>query len=351
MTYRLAREKLGEWLEQVAAGRPLVAPVRDQQGRVDFGLVTDPEQIVTAPGVTAEGPKRWFYPPSEEMFRYTGSGAGVRLYERPEPDEPWVLFGVRPCDAAALAYADKFWGCDAGDPYYARRRAAATVVALNCDTAAPECFCASIGDALTSPRGMDVLVTPLEGRGYQVESLTEHGAAALAAAGALLEPVDEAEAAAARAALAEQVAGAQKRTLESEGLTAALQRVFKDKAFWQKHTAACIGCGVCTFLCPTCTCFDVMDDSVAGTGYRYRCWDTCQFRQFCEEASGHDRRPTQWERQRQRIAHKLWYSVDRFGELSCVGCGRCVRLCPVNIDITTVGTAAAQSQTEGAEAQ
>lgn len=345
MTHKLAREHLGEWLKQLSQDKLLIAPVRDEQGHVAFGAVSDPAQIVVETGVVAEGPKRWFYPPSEEMFRYTGSGADVRVYERPEPDDPWVLFGLRPCDAIALEYSDKFWSCDEGDPYYARRRAGATVVALNCDAVAPECFCESIMQGLTDPRGMDVLVTPLNAKEYLVESFSDKGEAALQATAGLLSPASDDDVAA-RQALAEKTGAAQKRAIDAAGVTEAMQRVFKDDKFWRKHTAACIGCGVCTFMCPTCTCFDVMDDSVGGTGFRYRCWDTCQFRQFCEEASGHDRRPTQTVRQRQRIAHKLWYSKDRFGDLSCVGCGRCIKLCPVNIDITQVAAAA---QAEGGE--
>ncbi|MHB8995707.1 MAG: 4Fe-4S dicluster domain-containing protein [Armatimonadota bacterium] len=348
MTQKLAREKLGEWLKQLSQDQALIAPTRDDKGRVAFAPVDDPKQIVIETGVVAEGPKRWFYPPSEEMFRYAGAGANVRVYEPAQPDEPWILFGLRPCDAIALEYSDKFWTCDEGDPYYARRRAAATIVAMNCDSVAPECFCESISKGLSNPRGMDILVTPLSAKEYLVETFTEKGEAALQATTDLLSPASDDDVAA-RVALAEKTAAQQKRSLDASAFPAAMQKVFKNNKFWQKHSAACIGCGVCTFMCPTCTCFDVMDDSVAGTGYRYRCWDTCQFRQFCEEASGHDRRATQWERQRQRIGHKLWYSVDRFGDLSCVGCGRCIKLCPVNIDICEVAKGAvAEAETEAA---
>jgi ferredoxin len=140
------------------------------------------------------------------------------------------------------------------------------------------------------------------------------------------------------------------RRIEREGLQERLRAVFTNKDFWLGLTRACIGCGVCTYECPTCTCFDVLDDAVMGHGYRYRCWDSCQFRHFCEEASGHDRRPFQWERQRQRICHKLWYSVERFDEITCVGCGRCIRLCPVNIDISEVAQATLASEVPAEEA-
>jgi len=334
----LAREQLGDWLTKIAEGKRLVAPVRDTQGRVAFGDVEDLAQIVMEPGVVDEGPKRWFYPASEELLRYQGAGPKVRVYEKPQDERELVLFGARLCDTAALALADEFWACDQGDPYYARKRERSLVIAVNCDDVVPGCFCESIAGALTSPRGMDVLLTPVAGGKYLVEGMTDKGEAALAAAN--LTQAFDGDAVAVRAELAAKVGAMQKRRLEAEGVTEAIQAKFKDAAFWQQQTAACIGCGVCTFLCPTCTCFDVMDDAVGGVGYRYRCWDTCQFRQFCEEASGHDRRPQQWERQRQRISHKLWYSVDRFGKISCVGCGRCVKLCPVNIDITQVAGAA-----------
>lgn len=343
MPYLLPKSELGAWLAKLSEHKTLVAPRRDAQGRIEFAIVKEPQEIVLEPGVVPEGIKRWLNPPSEEMFRYAGAGPNVRVGEKPPAERELVIFGVRLCDAAALAIVDEFWASETGDPYYERRRAHALIIAVNCTEAVPECFCEALCSALSQPQGMDILLTPLNDEQYLVESFTERGAAALEATASLLQPT-ELEAEAIRKELAASVAAQQKRRLPSEGLSEAIQRVFSEEAFWQQHTAACIGCGVCTFLCPTCTCFDVMDDAIAGTGYRYRCWDTCQFRQFCEEASGHDRRPQQWQRQRQRIAHKLWFWADRFGKLSCVGCGRCVKLCPVNIDITKIASDALETQ-------
>ena len=74
-----------------------------------------------------------------------------------------------------------------------------------------------------------------------------------------------------------------------------VRAAYGDDEFWKQHSAGCIGCGVCTFLCPTCTCFDVRDDAISGRGLRFRCWDTCQFADFSKEASGHDARAQQWQ--------------------------------------------------------
>jgi len=349
MASKLASDKLAEWVKAVAGEGPVYGPVRDAQGQVVWGVLDDVSQAALAPGVASQSAKRLFYPPSEEMLRYSHRRGCVRVEDQaPEPRE-FVVYGVRPCDALAFLETDHFWSCDQGDPYYQNRRARATVIAVNCTQIVPECFCEGISDAMSQPRGMDLLLTPLPGGDYLVEGFTDKGAEVLQRTAGLLTEASATEAAA-RPALAEEIRARQVRRIEREGLQERLRAVFTDKDFWLGLTRACIGCGVCTYECPTCTCFDVLDDAVMGHGYRYRCWDSCQFRHFCEEASGHDRRPFQWERQRQRICHKLWYSVERFDEITCVGCGRCIRLCPVNIDISEVAQATLASEVPAEEA-
>jgi formate hydrogenlyase subunit 6/NADH:ubiquinone oxidoreductase subunit I len=113
-----------------------------------------------------------------------------------------------------------------------------------------------------------------------------------------------------------------------------------DKGFedpiWNRLTESCIGCGACTYLCPTCHCFDIADEQHHYQGRRIRTWDSCQYPQFTRHASGHNPRPARKHRLRQRFMHKFSYTVEKSGDIYCVGCGRCVVHCPVNLDIREV---------------
>jgi ferredoxin len=108
-------------------------------------------------------------------------------------------------------------------------------------------------------------------------------------------------------------------------------------SFWEDVSFSCINCGTCTFVCPTCWCFDIQDENHGNSGQRTRNWDSCMFPLFTVHGTGHNPRGTKLHRVRQRFMHKLKYYVDKYDVgIQCVGCGRCVRSCPVNIDIRRV---------------
>jgi ferredoxin len=110
-----------------------------------------------------------------------------------------------------------------------------------------------------------------------------------------------------------------------------------DAPFWDDVAFACINCGICTFLCPTCWCFDIQDEVIGKQGDRIRNWDSCMFPLFTLHGSGHNPRAKKVQRVRQRFMHKLKYYVDKYQNgVQCSGCGRCIRNCPVNIDIRQV---------------
>jgi ferredoxin len=322
------KDKLGELIRRWAAGRQIVAPVR--QGAVEFETVESAAGICLDYRNTRLPAKRLFFPPSEALLRFDFKAAPERqVAEAPSDTHPTILFGVRPCEARSLTLLDRvFLGDDYRDPYYAARREATTVVALACSTAAPTCFCTSVGGSPRDHIGADLLLTDV-GDAFLVEVVSDRGEALLSGfslPGADIETIERAERAGAQLAA-------------SMPLVVALDRIGSldvhafDDPCWQTIAERCLACAACSFLCPTCHCFDIQDEVIAQQGRRVRNYDACMFAQFTLHASGHNPRTDKSQRVRQRLLHKFAYFPDNFGAVACVGCGRCIRACPAGNDI------------------
>jgi sulfhydrogenase subunit beta (sulfur reductase) len=282
-------------------------------------------------------PKEVFFPQTEKMFDFVKEGKRfVDVKEVEVMSQDGLVFGMRPCDARAMNILDRLFAWDYKDKYYLARREHFTIIGLACTgsgTPTPNCFCTSLGGDPASTEGLDMLWTDI-GDSYLVESLTPKGERILElGSGVFTEagdaPIKEAEAAKQRGR------NAISRTLEVEGVKEVLERTFTS-AYWDQFSKRCLGCGICTLLCPTCHCFDINDIVTLGKGWRERTWDSCQYPYYTLHASGHNPRPEKKHRQRNRIYHKFQYMVDNLDVVGCVGCGRCITNCPVNIDIIEV---------------
>jgi ferredoxin len=273
-------------------------------------------------------PKGIFFPCSETLFTFEeGEVTSVPL-----PEGQRVVFGIRPCDARSFVMLDEVFNApDSQDPYYVARRQNIALIGLGCNEPARSCFCTSLGGGPFSTEGLDLLFSDLGDR-FLVESLTERGEALVADSPHFREAT---EADLKQKADIEARAEGLMSGPDMDGVKGKLDVVYDD-AFWDEVHQKCLGCGVCTYMCPTCHCFDIVDEVAGGEGRRVRNWDTCQFALFTLHTSGHNPRPGGKERMRQRIMHKFRYFVDNFGRVACVGCGRCVRECPVNLDIRAV---------------
>jgi ferredoxin len=266
--------------------------------------------------------KEFFFPRCEAIFHYTLAGGEVTVSE-PADFPPTLIIGSRACDAASLERLDRLFGWDYRDSFYFKRREASTVVTVVCDRHDEACFCTSVGLQARSSAGSDILLVPLAtGEGYLVEAVSAKGEERLREWADLFTAGEPgAERTAAPPVRFDQ---AQAREFLAENF---------EHSLWQEQFRACLGCGTCAYLCPVCHCFDIVDEGSLAGGARLKNWDSCQFALFTRHTSGHNPRPSQAARWRQRLRHKFLYYPDRFGAASCVGGGRCERACPVGISI------------------
>lgn len=328
----LRKDRLASFLERLLQERIVFAPVR--KGEVILIREIDsPSQVVLEYLNAKESPKSVFFPQRETLFRYR-SEKGKAEVDVPEYRERGrVLFGIRPCDARGLLLLDKVFGGECSDPYYADKRAGTVVVSLGCADPNPSCFCLSMGGGPCSSEGSDLLLLDLGDR-YIAEATSEKGAVLLE--DQAFEDIDD-EALALAEKVKRRSEACMKPVADKKNLEGQLERLFNDPV-WKDLTETCLGCGICTYLCPTCHCFDLCDEATGQAGERIRVWDSCQFPLFTQQASGFNPRPTVKERFRQRIMHKLSYLPKSQSMTGCVGCGRCVTECPVNLDIREVLT-------------
>ena len=324
----LDKKELPAFVKELASCFQVLAPVRKKEGVV-FAAVAASDEICFDAANTRKSVKEHFFPQREQLFAYKDED----IREPSLPDAQRVILGVRPCDARSLAILDNvFSGSDCKDPYYLNKRGNTVVIAMGCATPESTCFCSSIGGDPFATDGADVLMVDT-GDSYVLQPVTEKGDGFLANRKELKKAADG-------------HGQAQKKTMEG-GRAALKQQVQPaevkkklDKNFddplWATLHEKCLGCGICTFLCPTCHCFDMLDESIGTAGERIRIWDSCMFPLFTLHASGSNPRPGAKERVRQRVMHKFKYFVDNFGTAACTGCGRCIKSCPVNLDIRQV---------------
>ncbi|TVS00002.1 MAG: sulfite reductase subunit A [Rhodospirillales bacterium] len=291
-----------------------------------------------AHGPTAEGWKRFLYPPEECVWRAEAKGASWREEPTTTDDadsaDTLALLGVRACDLAAVAVLDRVLGPEgAADPRYRARRERAVIVAVDCARPGGTCFCASMGTGPGAGDRYDLRLTPLAddpGSRFLVRAGSAAGADLLARLPA--RPADDAALAAAEATL--NAAGqAMGRAMPADA-EARLKRNLEHPR-WNETAERCLTCGNCTSVCPTCFCSEVEDrSSLDGRrAERWRLWDSCFSVRF-SYLHGGSVRESGAARYRQWITHKLAWWHDQFGTSGCVGCGRCITWCPVGIDIT-----------------
>ncbi len=275
-------------------------------------------------------PKATFFPPVEEMFSFQKDKQSYHLELPPSDGQKQLIFGIRPCDAHAMAILDKTFEDNYEDPYYVSKRKNTVLVGLGCTKPYDSCFCTSLGSSPTDSANVDLMLIDI-GDEVLVEGVTDKGRELMSMSSELEEATEPDET---RAREAKDAAhGKISRQLDTKDIDKKLQSSFEDQDFWEEIAAKCVSCGVCTLLCPTCYCFDINDELIKDRGTRFRSWDSCSFPVYTKMPMENPR-VEKWRRVRNRVCHKYEFYPMNFDVIACTGCGRCIRQCPVNWDIT-----------------
>ncbi|MBC7263382.1 MAG: 4Fe-4S dicluster domain-containing protein [Chloroflexi bacterium] len=328
----IAKEKWPDFVAKLIEDYEVYAPVEAGEA-ITFQKIREPKEGQWHYANTTTSAKGVFLPQTETLFCYEMNNGHVKLEPIEDVAKDRVLLAVRPCDARAVSILDRVFDTEEKpDVYYVNRRRRTTIVALGCNVPRSTCFCTAVGGDPFGKEGADVLLTDLGDR-YLAEPLTPRGEA-------LLSTAHFREATQKERSDAKRIATHARKQMaplpDTTSLPSALGGMI-EAPIWQALQERCLGCAVCAYVCPTCYCFDIVDEVCDATsGKRVRNWDCCQFAVYTLEASGHNPRPTGRERMRQRVMHKFNYMAMGGAPLGCVGCGRCVISCPVNIDIREI---------------
>jgi heterodisulfide reductase subunit C len=311
----------------------LYTPVDLEKGRVAYREYAD-GMVMSDALKTDRSAKDFFFPQTQNLMEFKVEGKNIEVIDNREEIEEFVVFGVRACDVKSLEILDRVFLAEPVDTYYANRREHGIIVSMACGRPQETCFCKTFNIDATNPDG-DIVCYKTEDAFY-FDAKTEKGKALLSKLDVVTEESDDKAVEEQKKNISAIMDKLPLKNLSTEKFGAGkTQEYFKSPA-WDELSSHCLGCGTCTFVCPTCQCYDIKDFKTNNGVERFRCWDSCMYSDFTLMAHGNSRL-SQKERFRQRFMHKLVYYPDNNdGMFSCVGCGRCLAKCPISMNIVKV---------------
>lgn len=328
----IGKNKTQEWLRTLAGKFAVVAPMPRPDAPAEFREISAGDEPILDGSKPMMPPKDWLLPRYEVLFKTTKEQGQPKVEAMVPESRPTVILGTWLADAQAITVLDRvFLDGKFKDPYYAARRESTLLVAVIPTEPRWSWFSSSVDDVETWKKNVDAIMYDLGDR-FFVEVTSEKGEA-LVEGPSFTEPIDADKSA--KDEVWTRFKDAGKLTFSDEKL---YERLAWENPVWEEIAQKCISCGMCSYMCPSCSCFDIQDEVCGTCVERYRCRDTCQFEDFTLMGAGHNPRNNQVPRSRQRLLHKFKYQHEQYGVVGCTGCGRCVELCPVNVDIRDVLT-------------
>ncbi len=319
--------------ERIAESATLYLPVDQNDGTAAFKKWEEGTTWSNALN-TVRSPKDFFFPQTENLMEFKTSGKNIEVIDTRSATEDFVIFGIRACDVKSFDILDRVFLSEPVDSFYAARREHGILVSVACSKPAETCFCKTFGIDPAEPAG-DISVWKNESELF-LKANTEKGEALLKTLSDITEECSENAADNMKKKISAIMEKLPLKDLKTDSFGGGKTNKFFNAPEWNELSEACLGCGTCTFVCPTCQCYDIKDFNTGKGVIRYRCWDSCMYSDFTRMAHGNNRN-TQMERFRQRFMHKLvYYPENNDGLFSCVGCGRCLSRCPISMNIVKV---------------
>ena len=313
----IPKNRMKELLSSLIKDFRLVAPV-NEGGTLLFKTIDDINDIVLDDDITYKSPKEFLFPQIEQIMVF-GRDGEVKISE---DTQKTIIFGIRPCDLEAIKVMTAvFTKGEFVDTYFEKKLKNTILIGLGCKSEKNGCFCSNRGINKGYSDLCDIFLTA-NGEDFIAENISDRGEQ-------LLKVFSFSEANQRETTMNET---GQQQLLEIN----ADEITLFNNVDWDRISEKCLGCGTCTYICPTCHCFEFKDVVENGDAIRYKCWDSCMYPRFTLHASGHNPRSSKKERYRQRIMHKYHYVKKNFGYIACTGCGRCIRSCPAGMNIKSV---------------
>ncbi|MBA7558989.1 Anaerobic sulfite reductase subunit A [subsurface metagenome] len=335
MEKTLGKEYFHEFLEYLKQNYRIAGPTRKGGATaytyLTFDYVEKTEDLELDYQTSMVPPKRLFAPDNEALFGFKKVGSDVILEDLGEKGEKkCILLGIHPCDIVAISRLDKVFAEVYRDPYYWNRRENTIIIGQTCDRAGDYCFCNITGSGPDIEGGYDLLMTDI-GDSYFFRTGSQSGEK-LIQRDYFKAPTPEDKRG--REERLENIRQGLKDDFNIEGIVEVMKEKYNDK-LWDEYGERCVTCGVCNMVCPTCHCFAILDRANVDQteGKRIRVWDSCHFERFAKMASGLDLREEKGSRFKHRLYDKFYYPPVRYGDIFCVGCGRCIEFCQSRIDI------------------
>jgi heterodisulfide reductase subunit C len=338
MMKKISKDKLPQLWQKISSDFDLFLPI-EKDKTLNFSPWEDGEKVNLQRLRTTVPPKNIIFPQTETYLKFKSEGKKLSLKPVEAEGDNYVLFGARPCDVASFKILDNIFLRDPVDTYYKAHRDRGTIISMGCNDPEETCFCSSFNiDPSSAPEGADIAVWD-NGDELLWKAQSEKGRTLTEALGDLLEDSkdeDSDKLEKIQKDIKDKMSDLPFANLDPSKINGNQQEIFEKEEMWQEFSERCLACGTCTYVCPTCHCYDVEDYDGGKSGERFRCWDSCMSSDFTLMAHGNPR-TSQMQRVRQRFMHKLvYYPKNHEGMYSCVGCGRCVDKCPVHLDIVKV---------------